>query len=155
MSAPVTQLNPATGQAQTIDLYAAGLSMLCIVHCLALPLLTSFLPLLGYLSENEAVHQLLVLMAAPATLWVVWQSTSTFRRRWPFIVAALSGLFMLLLAGFVAALEHYEQWLTIIGALCLATAHLWRWSRHTASITPNRRRTDRKDVAPSPLRNAQ
>jgi len=112
-----------------LDLYAAGLSTLCLIHCLALPLLASLLPLAGQLSENELVHQGLVLLAAPATLWAGWRSLST-NGGLPFIVAAFSGLGLLLLAAFIDALSTFEQPMTVIGALLLASAHFWRWARY-------------------------
>ena len=120
-------------QALGVDLYAAALSVLCLLHCLALPLLTTLMPLAGQLSENELIHQVMVLLAAPATLWAIWSALPAAATLWPFMVCASFGLVLLLLAGFVHAFEAYETWLTVVGALCLASAHLWRWSRHTAS----------------------
>ena len=37
-----------------IDLYAVALSLLCILHCLALPLLAAMLPLAGMLSGSNS-----------------------------------------------------------------------------------------------------
>ena len=112
-----------------LDLYATGLSALCLIHCLVLPLFVSLLPLAGQLSENALVHRLLVLLAAPATFWAGWRSLSMIGGQF-FIVVAMGGLGLLMSAAFVDALSAYELGMTVTGALLLASAHLWRWARH-------------------------
>lgn len=112
-----------------IDLYAVALSALCLVHCLGLPMLVALTPLAGQLSESILVHRVLVLLAAPVSLWVSWKSL-LMKDAWPFAMTMLSGLGLLLLAAFVDAVSAFEQPVTIAGALLLGTAHLWRWVRH-------------------------
>jgi hypothetical protein len=85
------------------------------------------LPFVGLLSDNELIHHVLVIAAAPATLWVAWVSLP-MRGTWPFLAVAPAGLGLLFLAAFVPLLEGYEKGLTIFGATMLATAHLWRWA---------------------------
>lgn len=120
-----------------VDIYAAGLSTLCLIHCLALPLLTSLLPLAGQLAESSLVHRALVLLAAPATLWVGWKSL-LIKSSKVFVIVAFSGLGLLLLAAFIDALSPYEEPMTIAGALLLASAHLW----HRAQIRYGATRRD-------------
>jgi len=131
MNIPSFQPDTTIRHAFGVDLYAAALSFLCLLHCLALPLVTTFLPLAGQLSENELVHQVMVLLAAPATVWAVRKSRPNAQALWPFMACAAFGLLLLLLAGFVHAFHAYETGLTVVGALCLASAHIWRWFRHT------------------------
>ena len=57
-----------------IDLYAVALSLLCILHCLALPLLAAVLPLAGMLSETNSYRGLVL---ASAALWVAWLDKGT------------------------------------------------------------------------------
>ena len=113
----------------SLDLCAAGLSTLCLIHCLALPFAATLLPLAAHFAENELVHKILVILAAPASLWVVRMVWST-EGSGLFIGAALTGLGLLLLGAFVGPLEAYEEPITIAGASILAFAHLWRWLRH-------------------------
>ena len=127
MSASTSELTTRAGDGR-LDLYAAGLSTLCLIHCIGLPLLAALLPVAGQLSENELVHRILVLLAAPATLWLGWK-TLPIKGALPFIVAGFSGLALLLLAAFVDAVSAYERSLTVTGAVLLASAHLWRWAR--------------------------
>ena len=121
--------SPRVGAASRLDLCAASLSTLCLIHCAALPLLATLLPLAGQLSENEMVHRVLALLAVPASLGAIRKALPA-PGSLPFIVAALSGLALLLLAAFVEVASAYEQPTTIIGALLLGGAHLWRWTRH-------------------------
>ena len=118
------QRSPATAR---LDLYAAGLSSLCLIHCLALPLLVTLLPLAA-LAENELVHRVLVIAAIPVSLRVIWK-TLPVDRNWPFVGAALSGLGLLLLGAFVEALSAYEEPVTVAGGTLLMAAHLWHWTR--------------------------
>ena len=121
--------SPQAVTASGLDLCAAALSVLCLIHCAALPLLAALLPLAGQLSENEMVHQALALLAVPASLEAI-------RKTWPAegfgfsIVVAPIGLVLLFLAAFVEAASAYETPMTVAGALLLGWAHLWRWARH-------------------------
>ena len=111
------------------DLCAVALSSACLVHCLALPLLATALPLLSHVSESHTVHLMLVSMAAPITLWIVRNVVKSGGGRL-FPAAALAGLSLMLLAVLVPGLEQFEVQLTVVGVLLLGGAHLWRWHQH-------------------------
>ena len=122
-----------TSNTSAVDTSAIGLSTLCLIHCLALPVIGAFLPLAGVVAEAEWIHQVLVLMAFPITVFAITRHGAA-KVRLSFIVPALVGLSLLLAAGFVEALHDYETWLTTAGAVLLASAHLWRWvNRHVSS----------------------
>ena len=111
-----------------LDLYAAGLSALCLLHCLALPLLVTIMPLAAQTAESELVHRLLVLATVPVSLRVVWK-TSAVHRNWLFIGSVSAGLALLLLAAFGEAVSAYEEPITVVGGVLLCSAHLWHWAR--------------------------
>ncbi|MGX9721412.1 MerC family mercury resistance protein [Stenotrophomonas acidaminiphila] len=118
--------------AALFDASAVALSSLCLLHCLALPLLAALLPLFGAWSEAEWVHGVFVLIAAPLTSYALWRA----HRHRPLPVAlwllAGSGL-ALLLAGACGGLgERAETPLTVAGSLALAGAHLWNAARRHA-----------------------
>lgn len=102
-----------------------GLSALCVVHCLALPLFATAAPLIGALAENEALHKALVVFAALAAVIGVFQSAKS--TRWLFAAAAGAGVLLLASGAFVESLEDLETPLTVLGALILAGAHIYRW----------------------------
>ncbi|WP_367279801.1 MerC domain-containing protein [Hyphomonas sp.] len=119
--------------AAAIDATALSLSGLCVVHCLALPVLAAFLPLLGAWAEAEWVHKVFVVMALPVTGAALVRGMP---RRGPALFAglAISGLALLVTAAFVDAVHSLETPLTLVGACLLAAAHLWRWGQHRKDL---------------------
>ena len=61
----------APAPARTGDAVAISLSGLCLIHCLALPVLTGFLPLMGAWAEAEWVHLGFVGLAVPVSIWTL------------------------------------------------------------------------------------
>lgn len=116
--------------AAAIDASAVTLSGLCLIHCLALPLAVAFLPLAGVVAEAEWVHQAFVAAALPLSAWAILRS-GHIKGRAMFVLLAVSGLVLLTTAAFVEALHDFETLLTVVGAILLASAHIWRWRSHT------------------------
>lgn len=114
-----------------LDAGAIALSSLCLLHCLALPLLAAALPLMGVWAEAEWVHIVFVAIAAPTTGFALWRA----HRKQPLpavaIVSATAGL-LLLLAGAAGWPSHEaETPMTVTGSLLLASTHIWNaWRRH-------------------------
>lgn len=108
------------------DSFAIGLSGLCLVHCLALPVAASLLPVLGAWTETEWVHWLFALMAAPISAWTLMRPAD---RSWRVIGLAALGL-ALLFAGAAEFPSHeMETPVTVAGSLFLAGAHILNWRR--------------------------
>lgn len=105
-----------------LDFTSIGLSGLCVVHCLALPFLAALLPMLGIFADNEWVHPVLVLLAAPMSLWAIIASHAW--RKWKVSALIAVGLALLGLAAFVDAFDEYEVAMSVIGASCIAAAHI-------------------------------
>lgn len=122
MSTPTS----ASSAAALGDGFAIGLSSLCLVHCLALPLAASLLPVAGAWAEAEWVHMALLLVAAPVSLWTLAVSAG---RSWPVLGVAAAGL-ALLAAGALEFPSHaWETPVTVAGGLVLAAAHVLNWRR--------------------------
>ena len=121
--------------AARLDLYAIGLSTLCVLHCLAVPLLVALMPVAAQLSESELVHRALVITAVPVSLRVIWKTRPVKGNRL-FVSAALVGLGLLLLAAFVETVSPYEELITVAGAVLLGSAHLWHWIRKCRGVAP-------------------
>jgi len=102
-----------------------GFSALCVVHCLALPLLAATLPIAGAVAEMEAVHKGLVIFAGLAAGIGVVQGPAAVRMR--FAVVAGAGVAILTAGAFVEAFHDFETPLTVVGAGILASAHILRW----------------------------
>lgn len=98
-------------------------SFLCMLHCLAGPILI----ILGVsvagssLLENEQVHMLLVI---PIVLFAAWSLPASIKKhRQPLpLMIALTGI-LLLFMGLMS--EQYEMPFTVTASLLLMTAHLY------------------------------
>lgn len=120
------------------DLLGVGLSLTCLVHCLALPMLLLLAPALSpWLVLPEGIHAAILLLALPAAALAMRDGWRRHRRIAPGLLAAF-GL-GLLASGLgahdgwlgVADREAADRWLTSAGALTLAAAHLANWrARH-------------------------
>lgn len=109
-----------------LDGAAVALSALCLVHCLALPLIVAGLPFLAQFSEGHLHAQMLIVVLP---LSFVALGLGFRRHRIRRIVAA--GLMGMLLLTIGATVAHdrlgltADRLFTIAGAFILATAHFF------------------------------
>lgn len=133
-----------TWRARLADLMGIGLSLTCLVHCLALPLLILLAPALSrWIALPEGVHAAILLLAVPAALVAMHDGWKRHRRIGPGLAAAMG---VGLLAAGLAAHEGWivvadpaaaDRLLTSLGALGLAGAHLANWRlRHRGVNRP-------------------
>lgn len=116
----------ATLSHRLVDRMGVTLAALCMVHCLALPLLASLLPLVAPLADLPGVHGVLVLLAMPLGLLLV-RDTFGERALRTIALQALVGLALLVGALALPFVDALEEPMTVTGALLLASAHLRRW----------------------------
>lgn len=107
------------------DASAITLSGLCLLHCLALPVLATLLPLLGAWSEAEWLHLLFVLIALPLTSYTLWRAHRRHRLPAALWGLATTGLTLLLAGAFGWPAHVAETPLTVAGSLMLAGTHMW------------------------------
>ena len=69
------------------DAMGVSLSGLCMIHCLALPLLVSLFPLAGAWAEAPWVHWLFAILAGPLAAYVLTRPDAAGRRNWSLIAA--------------------------------------------------------------------
>jgi len=112
-----------------MDFSAMTLSGLCLIHCLALPVLAVILPVAGIWAEAEWVHKLFVVVALGISGALIARAVHT-GGRWLFVALAALGLVVLGLSAFIEALHDYETPLTVVGAVTLASAHILHWRQH-------------------------
>lgn len=111
------------------DASAITLSGLCLLHCLALPLLAAALPLFGAWAEQEWVHMALALMAVPLTSLAFWQAHRMRPLPLALRLLAFAGLAGLLAGAVGWPREAWETPITVSGSLMLVAAHLWNGSQ--------------------------
>lgn len=133
-----------TAQAVT-DKFAIGLSMMCAIHCLALPFLLALLPSLAALQlDNEAFHLWMVVAVLPTSIYALTLGCKQHKRYRLLILSAigLAMLFMGLLLGEAIIGEAGEKILSVTGAGFVAVGHwfnyrLCRIQKHKDCACPN------------------
>ena len=110
------------------DSGAIGVSILCMVHCLALPVLIVLFPfgIFAVLAENHW-HWLFLALAAPISL-LAFLRTSPHIRSPVFAVGVVLGIAMLAIGVWVE--DHDRQiFFTVLGAISLLAAHAYNLRR--------------------------
>ncbi len=133
-----------TAQAVT-DKFAIGLSIMCAIHCLVLPLLLAMLPGMAALQlDNEAFHLWMVVAVLPTSIYALTMGCRQHKRYRLLILSAigLALLFMELLLGEVLISEAGEKILLVTGAGFVAVGHwfnyrLCRIQKHKDCACPN------------------
>jgi len=109
-----------------LDGAAVGLSALCLIHCLALPLVVAGLPFLAQFAEGHLHAQMLVVVLP---LRFIALGLGYRHHRNPKIVAAGAVGMLILTIGATVAHDKLgltaDRLFTIVGALILATAHFY------------------------------
>ena len=108
------------------DQAGIGLSALCMLHCLSLPLLISVLPALGVLQAYESwIHRGLLLLTVPVSTWALSRGCAR-HGRW----SRVFGIAMLALVTLLGAMliepiaPGLALPLTVAGSLGLITSHV-------------------------------
>lgn len=112
------------------DKFAIGLSTLCALHCLALPLLLSLAPsIIALPLEAETFHILMVVLIIPISLYTLTVGCKK-HKRYGVLIWGIGGLICLVLAvvlGETYIDEFGEKTMTLIGSLLIASGH---WSNY-------------------------
>ena len=91
----------AQAKKQFSDKLSICLSLCCILHCIALPVIILMIPSFASLwINNEKVHVILVLFAVPISLFAMAKSLR-IRHNYKFISLAVIGLSFLVIAIFI------------------------------------------------------
>lgn len=118
------------------DRVAVILSGLCLVHCLALPVLVAVLPFLSELSAGH-LHAELLVIVIPISVLAFAMGFRRHRNR-TIVGLGIAGMAVLAIGGTYVHNRYglgADRALTIAGSLILAIAHFYnsRRSRHRAS----------------------
>lgn len=109
-----------------LDGAAVGLSALCLIHCLALPLVVAGLPFLAQFSEGHLHAQMLVVVLPLS--FIALGLGYRHHRNLKIVAAGAVGMLVLTIGATVAHDKlglAADRLFTIVGALVLATAHFY------------------------------
>ena len=129
----VTAAERTTAGTDWAERIAIGGSVVCMMHCLALPLVVAALPALSRaLAIPESFHRWILVIALPTASLALIQGRRRHRRPWP-LAAGSIGLVLLAGGTFLAPEGIGETVATVIGSVALVTAHVANWRlRHRA-----------------------
>lgn len=116
------------------DQAAIGTSVLCLVHCLAVPLAVASFPAFARVAAMpEWFHLVLVLLAMPISGWAM---IAGYRRHGAImpVVWAATGLLLMILGVSGGWSVFAESGITVVGSLVLALAHFLNWRARLASF---------------------
>jgi len=105
-------------------------ALLCLVHCLFLPIVLAWMPLLSR-STNLGInlHLWVVCIAGPVSAWLLISAVRQYKRI--IVSVGMSGLALLILALLWPLTTQQETLVSVAGSVMLASAHLGNWSvRH-------------------------
>ena len=119
-----------------LDGAAVALSALCLVHCLALPLIVAGVPFLAQFAETHLHYQVLVLVIPLSVFALAIGYRRHHDRR--IIVGGALGMLFLIVGATVAHTQlglAADRIFTVCGSLVLATAH---WKNSKGGFSRNR-----------------
>jgi hypothetical protein len=115
-----------------LDFAAIGLSGLCLVHCLGTSLLIGLIAgsKLFDLWHSELIHVVLLVIAAPLTLWTLARSYRCHGSGLA-LVLGIAGLKLMALALIFSTDSVVETRITVAGVILLAAGHLINLRAHS------------------------
>ena len=114
-----------------LDQFGILISSICLVHCLALPILLALLPAWAPLLPPDSwVHPLLIGVALPVTGLALLRGFHAHRDRRAALYGIV-GLALVAIAAFLVTAPLAEAGLTVVGGLFVAMAHVTNWRAHT------------------------
>lgn len=108
-----------------VDSLAILLSGVCVVHCMALPLLIVLLPVLGNVFCDERFHVGMLCLLLPLASYSLFSGYGKHKKSSP-LCLGLPGAALIAVGAFSSTLfrsEAYETWITIAGSILLISAH--------------------------------
>lgn len=116
------------------DGVAIGASILCLAHCLLLPVLFVMLPAMAtVIAVPETFHVAALVLAVPTSALALIGGYRRHRWARPAMVA-IPGIILLAAGALLAPSESAETLLSVAGALLLVLGHVlnWRALHHAA-----------------------
>jgi hypothetical protein len=112
----------------TLNKVGIWLSILCTIHCLAMPFLITALPLFGgsFLSQKSEMY--LIGVSAVLAIFLLIKDYRNHRDTVPLILLSIALCFNF--TGLFFAKNSYEVYFNVTGALIMASAYYLNWKAH-------------------------
>lgn len=113
-------------RADVVECGAASVSLLCLLHCLALPLLLLAVPgVIELFVRSEALHVAAVAFVIPAAAAAFWLGYRQHGATWPAVLGVAGAAF--LIAAVSSASAPVEAYVMATGSSALLLAHVFNW----------------------------
>ncbi|MGE0174879.1 MAG: MerC domain-containing protein [Oligoflexales bacterium] len=124
----------ASNRSNGMDLLGIGLSILCIIHCFAMPVILIVSPFYHLVLDNLHFHQNLFVVLLGIALWSLYRGFRSHQNQNVLIYGAI-GLFILLLVAMIPHSHNtYENVLisgfNSLGSVLLVVAHVLNLRSH-------------------------
>ncbi len=119
-----------------LDKTAIGLSAICAIHCLMLPVALTLIPILASLPMGDESFHLVLVFAVLPTSVIALSIGCRRHRQWQIFMWGGAGLSVLIFTAFLGhdlLGERFEKWATVLGATLVATSHLMNFRRCQAA----------------------
>ncbi|MEO1254294.1 MAG: MerC domain-containing protein [Bacteroidota bacterium] len=116
-----------------LDFIGFSASLLCAIHCAALPFLLTLAPLAGlqFLDNHWIEYAIIFISFFIASSSLIHGYRKHHKKKVSLIIATIG--FVLILIGQIAGSEWMEAFLTSCGGITIAIAHLINWKYVTQS----------------------
>jgi prepilin signal peptidase PulO-like enzyme (type II secretory pathway) len=104
------------------------LSILCTIHCLAMPVILTALPFLGNTLINETTEHILILASLIIAIFLLSKDYQVHQNRLPFILLFVSVVFNFV--GVFLVNKSNETIFVVLGACSMSAAYLYNWWLH-------------------------
>lgn len=109
------------------DAISIGASLLCAVHCIALPIVFTTIPFLGIeLIHNPYIESVTVLISMLIGGWAINHGYRKHHRKQAVLLLFITGILLLLIGNFLTV-RRGEVILKLLGGIFLVTAHIKNW----------------------------
>jgi hypothetical protein len=119
------------------DIISMGAAILCLIHCIALPLFFSTLPLFGFeILENIWLETVTILISLFIGGTAIWKGFKNYHHRLMVPLLFLLGMLLMIIGNLLGS-ELIEMLTKLVGAGFMIAAHSMNWYsiHHAASHT--------------------
>jgi hypothetical protein len=133
-------------QAQA-DVLAVSLSVLCILHCLLIPVMVIAVPTMSsFFFVDEAFHIWMVVAVIPVSALALYRGWKKHLVLQVAVVGSI-GLLIISCAAFLGheyLSEYWERFLTVIGTILIIFSHIWNY--YLWKVETSETKKDNKDL---------
>lgn len=117
-----------------LDRSALGVSALCLLHCLLVPIAVAVAPALGWhIWHEDHLHLWFLMAAVPISVFGLWLGFHG-HRRWNLLFLGALGL-GLMYAGLMGGASLEGTLVTVAGVAIVSLAHWQNWRHEAASLS--------------------